>query len=167
VYLRLSREAVGEDYASDHPFAIGTGIVVREGADVAIVATGTMVAVARAAARELAEEDIHARVIDMHTIKPLDVDLIARAAEETRALVTVEEHSVVGGLGGAVCEAVAAHCPVPVRRVGIPDRFGESGAYPDILARAGLDAAHVAAAARDALRAKERPTNRRRDAPAV
>ncbi len=154
VFLRLSREEVTEDYGPDHPFEIGRGIMLRDGNDLTIVATGTMVKLAVAAAEELSKEGVSARVIDMHTIKPLDEEVIIQAAEETGAVVTVEEHSVIGGLGGAVCETVSGHRPVPVMRVGIPDRFGESGAYGEILARAGIDAEHVADAARRAVAAK-------------
>lgn len=154
VFLRLSREAVTADHGDDHPFEIGRGVVLREGSDVTIVATGTVVRLATAAAAVLADEGVSARVIDMHTVKPLDEEILFRAAEETGAFVTVEEHSVIGGLGGAVCEAVSGRRPVPVMRVGIPDRFGESGAYAEILARAGIDTEHVVGAARKAVAAK-------------
>lgn len=154
VFLRLSREEVSEDYGPGHPFEIGRGIVLREGSDLTIVATGTMVKLAAAAAEELSKEGVSARVIDMHTIKPLDEELIIQAAEETGAVVTLEEHSVIGGLGGAVCETVSGHRPVPVMRVGLPDRFGESGAYGEILARAGIDVEHIVGAARRAVAAK-------------
>ncbi len=155
VFLRLSREAVPTLYQrNSHPFAIGTGVVVEAGADVTIVATGTMVSVALAAQHELEEDGISARVIDMHTVKPLDSDLVEQAARETGAIVTVEEHNVHGGLGSAVCEAVCERHPVPVVRVGIPDRFGESGAYAEILSRAGLDVPSVIRAARSAIARK-------------
>jgi transketolase len=154
-YLRISREAVTEDYPPDQPFEIGRAITVREGGDVSIVASGTMLRLAREAARILAQEGVSARVIDMHTIKPLDRACVQRAARETGALVTVEEHSVHGGLGAAVCETVAAACPVPVVRVGIPDRFGETGAYSTILERAGLSPGKIAAGAERAICAKK------------
>lgn len=143
VYLRLSRDAVPTLYQDDHPFEIGKGVVLEDGTDITIVATGTMVATALAAHHELQEQGINARVIDMHTVKPLDTECIAQAARDTGALVTIEEHNIIGGLGSAVCEAVTESCPVSVTRIGIPDRFGESGAYPEILARAGLDTTSV------------------------
>lgn len=148
VFLRLSREAVSKLYTDEHPFEIGKGIVLEDGDDITLVATGPMVATALAAHHELQEQGVNARVIDMHTIKPLDTELIEQAARETGAIVTLEEHNVFGGLGSAVCEAVCERCPVPVKRIGIPDRFGESGAYADILKRAGLDAGSVTAACR-------------------
>lgn len=156
VFLRVSREAVADDYPPDHPFQIGRGVVVRDGRDVTLVATGTVVRLARQSADRLAANGVSARVIDLHTIKPLDEELLLAAAEQTGAIVTVEEHNVIGGLGGAVCEAVCRAHPVPVVRVGIPDRFGESGAYPAILARAGLDVEHVIDAARQAMVLKDR-----------
>jgi len=154
VFVRLSREAVTEDYGPDHPFRIGEGVVLRDGDDLSIIGTGPMVKLARQAAEALAAGGIEARVVDMHTLKPLDEALIERCARQTGAIVTVEEHSVYGGLGSAVCEAVCQSRPVPVVRCGIPDRFGESGAYPDILSRAGLDVEHVVTAARRAVSAK-------------
>jgi transketolase len=154
VFLRISREAVTEDYGPDHPFRIGRAIELRAGGDVTIIATGTMVRLAVAAAERLAAEGLAARVIDLHTVKPLDEELIARAARETGAIVTVEEHNVLGGLGSAVCEAVCAARPVPVLRVGIPDRFGESGPYDEILRRTGITADRVAARAREAVAMK-------------
>jgi len=154
VYVRLSRAEVEEEYGADHPFEIGKGIVVREGDDTTLIATGLMVKVAMEAAEELAGEGINARVIDMHTLKPIDRDLIVAAARDTGGLVTVEEHSIYGGLGSAVCEIACEHLPVPVFRCGIPDRFGESGAYPEILKRAGLHAARVAELGRTALAAR-------------
>jgi transketolase len=158
VFVRLSRAEVEEDYGPDHPFRIGRGIVLRGGEDVTLAATGTTVRIAMAAADALAGEGLRARVVDMHTLKPIDTELLAAAAVETGAIVTVEEHNVYGGLGGAVCEAVCAACPVPVLRCGIPDRFGESGAYADLLARVGLTAEDVAELARRAIAMKRRPS---------
>jgi transketolase len=154
VFLRLSRAEVTEDYPGDHPFSIGTGIVLREGDDLTIVAAGTVVRMAMEAAERLAESELEARVVDMHTIKPLDEELVARCARETGALVTVEEHNVYGGLGSAVCEAVCQNHPVPVLRCGIQDRFGESGAYAEILERAGLSRERVVELARRAVQLK-------------
>lgn len=157
VYLRISREAVGEDYPSDHPFRLGAGIRLRGGRDLTLVATGTVVPLALAAAEQLAAQGIAAGVLDLHTVKPIDEDLLAAACRESGALVTVEEHNIHGGLGAAVCEAVCARRPVPVVRCGIPDRFGESGAYPEILARAGLSVPALIAAAHRAIDLKRTP----------
>lgn len=154
VFLRLSRDSVTEDYPADQAFRIGQAITVREGADLSIVATGPMVRLAIEASELLAAKGLSVRVIDMHTIKPLDHDSLDRAACETGAIVTVEEHSRLGGLGGAVCEAVCERTPVPVVRIGIPDRFGETGRYPELLARMGLSAGNIAAAGEKAFNAK-------------
>jgi len=153
VFVRLSRADVSEDYGPDHPFRIGRGIVLRDGDDVTLAATGTTVKLAMQAADRLADRGVRARVLDVHTVKPLDADLLAQAAEETGAIVTVEEHNVLGGFGGAVCEAVCERCPVPVIRVGIADRFGESGAYDEILRRAGIHPDAIVAAAEKAMAA--------------
>ena len=155
VFLRVSRDVVGEliDPAT-HPFGIGKGITLRDGSDVTLVTTGTMLPLALDAADALGREGVSARVLDMHTLKPLDDDLLVEAARATGALVTIEEHSILGGLGGAVCEALAARRPTPVVRCGIPDRFGQSGGYAAILARAGLDAGAVCRAAHRAMAMK-------------
>ncbi len=141
VYLRFGRAAVpvinsGEDYK----FEMGKGVLLREGTDVTIVATGICVPEALAAADKLAEEGISAEVINIHTIKPLDTELIKASAQKTGKVVTAEEHSVIGGLGGAVCEALAETTPVPVLRIGINDIFGESGAAGALVKKYGLDA---------------------------
>lgn len=153
VYLRFGRLAV--PVVCDRPdyrFELNRGIVLREGSDVTIVACGLMVQASLEAAEALAAEGIDAEVIDMHTIKPLDADLVAQSAAKTGKVVTCEEHSVIGGLGSAVCEALAERCPVPVRRVGVHDVFGESGPALDLLHKYGLDAEGVAAEVRDFLR---------------
>ncbi len=154
VFLRLARGEVADVYGADHPFAIGRGIVLRDGADVTIIATGPVMSIACDAADQLTAEGVSVRLVDMHTVKPLDADLVAQAARETGAIVTVEEHSVIGGLGGAVCETVCERCPVPVVRVGVPDRFGESGVYSEILQRAGIFSENVVEFARRAMAAK-------------
>ncbi|MFW6159165.1 MAG: transketolase family protein [Planctomycetota bacterium] len=154
IFLRISREAVTEDYGPDAPFEIGKAVTVRDGGDVTIIAAGQMVRPARAAADRLAEKGIDARVLDMHTIKPLDEEAVEAAARETGCIVTVEEHNVYGGLGSAVCESVCARHPAPVHRLGIPDRFGETGPYDEILARAGLTAENIAVTAERALEQK-------------
>ena len=143
-YLRFGRLAAPViNDRPDYKFELGKGVLLREGTDVTIVATGLMVAASLDAAEELAKQGISAEVINIHTIKPLDADLIAESAAKTGRVVTVEEHSVIGGLGAAVCEALAERCPVPVKRVGVEDTFGESGPALDLLAKYGLDAAGV------------------------
>ena len=129
---------------------------MREGDDASIVATGLMVRLAMEAAGILADEGLNVRVIDMHTLKPIDRDLIVAAAQETGAIVTLEEHSIYGALGSAVCEVACEHCPVPVFRCGVPDHFGESGAYHEILKRAGLHSGRVAELGRTAVAARRR-----------
>lgn len=153
VYMRFGRLAVPVvNDTPDFSYQIGKGIVAREGSDVTIVACGLMVQASLEAAEALAAEGIDAEVIDMHTIKPLDADLVAQSAAKTGRVVTCEEHSVIGGLGSAVCEALAERCSVPVRRVGVHDVFGESGPALDLLHKYGLDAEGVAAEVRDFLR---------------
>ena len=141
VYMRFGRLAVPViNDRPDYTFELGKGIVLREGKDLTIIANGLCVAPALEAAEKLAEEGIDAKVINMHTIKPLDTELVIAAAKETGKVVTVEEHSVIGGLGGAVCECLAEAAPVPVKRIGIYDVFGESGAAPALLEKYELDA---------------------------
>ena len=155
VYLRFGRLAV--PVINDVPgyrFEIGKGVQLREGTDVTLVATGLMVPEALSAAETLAGEGIQARVINIHTVKPIDADLLARAARETGAVVTAEEHNILGGLGSAVCETVAETCPVPVVRVGVNDVFGKSGPAKEVLEAFGLNAAHIVQAAREAIRRK-------------
>mgnify|MGYP000323020301 CR=1 FL=1 len=141
VYLRFGRLAVPviNDNA-DYKFEIGKAITLREGTDVTIIATGLEVSESLAAAEKLAADGIDAKVINIHTIKPLDEDLVVAAAKETGKVVTVEEHSIIGGLGGAVCECLAEKAPVPVKRIGIHDVFGESGPALELLHKYGLDA---------------------------
>lgn len=147
VYMRFGRLAVPVVNDSENfDFEIGKGIVMREGTDVTIVACGLMVQAALEAAEALAEKGISAEVIDMHTIKPLDEELIVKSASKTGRVVTCEEHSVIGGLGSAVCDVLAAKCPVPVEKLGVNDVFGESGPAVDLLKKYGLDAAGVEAA---------------------
>ena len=156
VYLRFGRLAVPVFHDADnYHFEIGKGETLTEGSDVAIVATGLMVNEALMAAKTLAEKGIHARVINICTIKPLDEGLLVKAAKETGAIVTAEEHSIIGGLGGAVCEVLAEKMPVPVRRIGVNDKFGKSGQVPDLLNAYGLTAAHIAEVARELVAAKK------------
>ena len=150
VYMRFGRLAVPVvNDAEDFEFEIGKGIVMREGTDVTIVACGLMVQSALEAAERLATDGISAEVIDMHTIKPIDADLIVESAKKTGRVVTCEEHSVIGGLGSAVCDVLAKRLPVPVRKLGVNDVFGESGPAVDLLHRYGLDADGVEAFVRE------------------
>lgn len=145
-YLRLSRPntPIFTDELEGYKFEIGKGVTIRDGADVTLVATGLMVYKAMEAAELLSAEGVSARVLDIHTIKPLDCELICKAARETGALVTCEEHNIIGGLGEAVCAAVAEKCPVPVCRIGVRDCFGHSAAAEELLAEHGLTAANIA-----------------------
>jgi transketolase len=138
VYLRLGRPAVPVIYNEDEEFVIGRAKELRAGSDLTLVAAGIMVAKALEAAEGLAKEGINVRVLDMHTIKPLDGEALNKAAQETGVIITVEEHSVLGGLGGAVAEFVAENCPVPVIRLGVQDTFGESGKPDELLVKYGL-----------------------------
>jgi len=140
VYLRFGRLAVPViNDRPDYKFELGKGVVLREGKDVTIVATGLCVSSALEAAEKLAADGIDAKIINIHTIKPLDEELIVAAAKETSKVVTVEEHSVIGGLGSAVCDALAEKCPVPVKKIGVQDVFGESGPAAALLAKYKLD----------------------------
>lgn len=144
VYLRLGRLAVDTvtDQSPDS-FSIGKARLMRDGGDATVIATGMMVQSAVEAAAMLAGEGIHVRVLDMHTVKPLDEEAVIRAAEETGLIVTAEEHNVLGGLGGAVAEIVASLCLVPVLRIGTQDTFGRSGSALALLERYGLTAEHI------------------------
>lgn len=155
MYIRLSRDAAPDCHPADAKFELGKGMVVREGSDVTIIACGLMVSTAITAAEALAAKGISARVVDMYCIKPIDAELIEKCAKETGAVVTAEEHSVIGGLGGAVAEVLAkAGYAVPTEMVGMQDRHGESGPYKDILHKYGMDAEAVAAAAEKAVSRK-------------
>ncbi len=155
-YLRFGRAAVEVfNDNSDYKFEVGKGVELRDGKDVTIVASGFTVPMAREAAEMLAAEGIDARVINIHTIKPLDTEIIAKAALETGAIVTAEEHNVIGGLGSAVAEAVCEACPVPVVKVGVEDKFGKSGKVPALLEEYGLTAANIAEKAKKAISLKK------------
>ncbi len=144
VYLRFGRLAVPViNDVPDYKFEIGKGVVLREGKDVTIVATGLPVANCLEAADKLVADGIDAKVINIHTIKPLDEDLIVAAAKETGKVVTVEEHSVIGGLGSAVCDVLSEKAPTPVCKIGINDVFGESGPAVELVAKYGLDAQSI------------------------
>ncbi len=141
VYLRFGRLAVPViNDTPDYKFELGKGVVLREGKDVTIIATGLPVSECLAAADKLAADGIDAKVINIHTIKPLDEELVLAAAKETGKVVTVEEHSVIGGLGSAVCDVLSEKCPTPVKKIGINDTFGESGPAVELVKKYGLDA---------------------------
>lgn len=157
VYFRTGRPAVDcvTDQAEDYKFEIGKGVTLKDGSDVTIIACGLMVQESLKAAKLLADEGISARVIDMHTIKPIDRDLIVKAAKETGAIVTAEEHNVIGGLGAAVAEVLTqSDCRAPQEFVGVHDVFGHSGHPFDLLKKYGLAPEDVAAAAAKAISRK-------------
>ena len=151
VYMRLSRKNSPKVYEDGSTFTIGKGVLLRDGADVTLIANGVLVAETIKAAELLQAEGVHARVIDMFTIKPIDVDLVVESAEKTGALVTVENHSVINGLGSAVSEVLTARCPVPLERIGVQDEFGEVGTIDSLMKRFGMTAMDIAAAARKAM----------------
>lgn len=154
-YVRLGRSGVPVINDNEgYKFEIGKGVILREGKDVAIVATGIMVEAALEASNLLAEEGIKAKVINIHTIKPIDEELIIKAARETGLIVTAEEHSVIGGLGSAVAETVTSLHPVPVLKVGIKDTFGESGKPAELLKAYGLTAEDIVKAVKKGLEIK-------------
>ena len=152
VYMRFARLAspVIND-PETYKFEVGKGIVMREGADVTIIACGLMVGEALEAAEQLAAEGIDAEVINMHTIKPIDADLIVKSATKTGHVVTVEEHSVIGGLGSAVADVLCEQCPTPLKKIGVNDTFGESGPGAELLHKYGLDAANIVATTKEFL----------------
>ena len=154
-YVRLGRAAVNViNDESNYKFELGKGVVVSEGKDITIVATGIMVDTAIEAKEILAQEGISAKVINIHTIKPLDNELIIESAKVTGAIVTVEEHSVIGGLGSAVAEVVTESCPVPVLKVGIKDTFGESGKPNELLEAYNLTSKDIVAKVKEAISLK-------------
>lgn len=155
-YLRLGRSAV-EDLTSGLPgyaFRLGEGVTLREGTDVTVIAVGLMVQEAMKAAETLAGEGVSVRVLDMHTVKPLDEALVLKAAKETGCIFTTEEHSIIGGLGSAVAEYLSGTCPVPVVRHGVEDVFGRSGKAGEVLAAYGLTAQGIVEKVRTALEQK-------------
>ena len=156
VYLRFGRFAPDADvYTADRaPFTVGKGNLLRQGDDVAIFAIGDLVCMALEAAKALEARGIRAVVVDMHTIKPLDHELVLKAALETRCIVTTEEHNVIGGLGSAVAEFLCEHCPTPVVRHGVYDQFGRSGKAQDVLAAFGLTPEGIAGQVRRAVKLK-------------
>lgn len=152
VYLRLGRPGVPVlNPENGYTVTIGRAVTLREGSDVTVAATGIMVSKALEAADLLAGDGVSVRVLNFHTIKPLDVEAVAKAARETGAIVTAEEHSIIGGLGSAVAEAAAENCPIPMERVGVRDVFGESGQPDDLLKKYGLTAEGIVSAVKKAL----------------
>lgn len=155
VYMRFGRLAVPVIFGDDYKFEIGKGVELKGGSDVTVIATGLMVNEALEAYELLKEEGISARIINIHTIKPLDKEIILKAAKETGAIVTAEEHSVIGGLGSAVSEVLAEEYPVPVLKLGVYDRFGYSGPAPKLLDEFGLRAVNIVEKAKKAIELKK------------
>ncbi len=155
VYMRFGRYAVENVNAPDYKFEIGKGVELCGGSDVTLIATGLMVGMALEAAKMLSAEGISARVINIHTIKPIDAEIVAKAAKETGAIVTAEEHNIIGGLGSAVAEVICEKCPVPMLRVGVEDKFGKSGQVPELLKEYGLTAENIAKKAKEAIALKK------------
>ena len=156
VYMRFGRLAVPRVNSEDYKFELGKGVLLKDGKDVTIVATGLMVNEALIAAETLNAEGIDARVINIHTIKPIDKDILVAAAKETGAIVTAEEHSIIGGLGSAVSEALAEEYPVPVVKLGVNDTFGKSGPALELLKIFGLDAENIVIKAKKAIELKNK-----------
>lgn len=155
VYLRFGRLAVPEIFDREtYRFEIGKGVELAEGSDASVIATGLMVPMAFEAAQKLKADGISVRVINMATIKPIDKDIIIQAAKETGAIVTAEEHNIIGGLGSAVAEVLCENCPVPMKRVGTQDRFGQSGKPAELLEIYGLTAENIAKNVKDVLKMK-------------
>lgn len=154
-YIRFGRLAVPVIFDENYKFEIGKGVELKEGTDVTIIATGLLVCEALKAHDMLKEEGISARIINMATIKPIDKDIIVKAAKETGAIATAEEHSVINGLGSAVCEVTAAECPVPVVKVGVQDVFGTSGPAEELLDKFGFRAKDLVEAAKKAIALKK------------
>ena len=155
VYLRIHRNECPDIPEADfQPFVLGKGKVLKEGKDITLVATGYMVHRAMEAARTLEDQGVSARVVNIHTVKPLDTELLEKCAKETGGIVVAEEHSIHGGLGGAVAEAVGSLYPVPIEFVGVKDTFAESGDYQTLLEKYGLTASHIERAAVEVLKKK-------------
>lgn len=151
-YVRLGRPSVEDIFDETYQFEVGKGVTIKEGNDVTLVCTGFETGQALEAAKELEKENIHARVIHIHTIKPLDQEILIKAAKETGLIITCEEHSIYGGLGSAVTEVVSEHAPCKVVRVGIQDTFGESGKPMELIEKYGLSAQHIAEVVKEQLK---------------
>jgi transketolase len=154
VFFRLCRNEVPQVFTDDYRPEIGKGVTLIDGDDATIIACGVLVARSLQAAEVLKHEGISARVVEMHTIKPFDADLVARCVQDTGAIVTVEEHSIIGGLGGAVAECLAAAHPTPMERIGLADTFAECGPYFDLLDKYGMSIDSIADAVRRVLKRK-------------
>jgi transketolase len=154
VYIRFGREPVPVVTTEESPFVIGKANLLRDGNDVTIIACGVMVYQALAASEELKKKGIDARVVNLHTIKPIDKDAIVESARKTGAIVTAEEHTICGGMGSAVSEVVVQNCPVPMRIIGTRDRFGESGQPEELMQKFGLTADDIAGAVNELLASK-------------
>jgi transketolase len=155
VYIRLGRNPAPILTKKDDPFEIGKGILYRDGKDVTIIACGHSLYEAKKAHEKLKSQGIEARVINLHTPKPLDEEILLKAARETGAFVTVEEHTIFGGMGGAVCEFVSQNCPIPVKMLGIRDQFGQSGAPLELLKHFNLTTDDVVRSAHEAFKLKK------------
>ena len=156
VFFRLSRAEVPVIFGKDHQFEIGKANILREGSDVTLIATGVMVVRVLEAADKLENEGVSAGIVEIHTIKPLDERIVLQAAEETKAIVTAEEHSILGGLGSAVAELLVKHYPVPLEMVGILDVFAESGGYEELLDKYGMGVTDIVKAVKAVLERKKR-----------
>ncbi|MFQ5455611.1 MAG: transketolase family protein [Nitrospirota bacterium] len=154
VYVRLNRNKTPVIYDENHSFKLGKSDILREGKDAAIIAAGIMVYYSLEASKQLASEGIEASVINMSTIKPIDKEIIIKSAMESKAIVTVEEHSVIGGLGGAVAEVLCENYPVPLKRIGINDKFGMSGKAEELLKLYGLSVEDIAAGVKEVIKKK-------------
>jgi transketolase len=154
VYLSFTRDPVPTIYGPDFPLEIGKAVVVRDGMDATIIAQRDLMAQALVAAARLAAEGLDVRVIDCHTLKPLDVGCVLRAARETGAIVTAEDNVIFGGLGSAVAEVLVENCPIPMQRIGVRDTFAESGPYLALLEKYGMSARHIAEAVRQVVARK-------------
>ena len=154
VYIRLGRSKVETIFDENYKFRLGKGVVVKDGTDVTLIACGIMVEVALRAAELLAADNISAAVVNISTIKPIDAALIAKMAEQTGAVVTCEEHNIIGGLASAVAEVLVEKYPVPMERVGVEDKFGQSGLPDELLKAYGLTAEHIAEKAKAAIARK-------------
>ena len=154
-YIRLNRSKTPVIFDDNYHFKFGEAVELTEGTDLAIIATGTMVHKALEASEILKKDKINARVINIHTIKPLDEKTIIKTAKETGAVISVEEHSIFGGLGGAIAEVLVEHYPVPMKIIGVKDVFGESGEYEELLEKFGLTTLNIVTSAREIVRRKQ------------
>jgi transketolase len=155
VYLSFTRDPVPVIFDENYPFEIGKAVTIRDGKDATIVANRDLVVQSLVASELLAAEDLSVRVIDCHTLKPLDAQTVLKAAEETGAIVTAENNVIYGGLGSAVAELLVENNPIPMKRIGVSDTFAESGPYLDLIEKYGLSAKHIVAAVEDVIRRKQ------------